>query len=295
MNESRMIGSPAKGSGTKPLFRWQGGKQRLCKRLVSIFPAHIGHYIEPFIGAGSVFLKYRNQGFTGAAFLGDGNAAVANVHQAVAMDPGGFEQAYAPHVEHHCRNYFCELRGQDASDWTLVAKAARTVYLAKAAFHGLYRVNGEGKVVSTYGTGELSRIWLDGEHIRAVSEALHDANIRHGDFGWVEDVAQPGDLVFLDPPYVGGNVAYVAEGFGVEDHLRLRRLCGALHSKGVFFMQTNADRPYVRDLYRSFRLFAVPPAPAIGRGGVCKQPVGELIVCNFEPNCAVKEAFAVAA
>ena len=58
MNESRMIGSPAKGSGTKPLFRWQGGKQRLCKRLLGMLAAGYRDFRlfavppAPAIGAG---------------------------------------------------------------------------------------------------------------------------------------------------------------------------------------------------------------------------------------------------
>ena len=295
MNESRMIGSRAKGHGTKPLFRWQGGKQRLRGFIVNAFPEGYGRYLEPFVGAGSVCLAVRNGRFRGPVLLGDGNPDVANIHQVVASDPAGFEAAYRVHVERHCRDYFYELRGRDASGWTPAERAARTVYLCKAAFHGLYRVNSEGRVVSTYGTGEPSRIRLDGEHIRAVSAALRDANIRHGDFGWIEETAQAGDLVFLDPPYVGGNVAYVAGGFTEEDHLRLCRICRVLDARGVRFLQTNADRPCVRDLYREFRLIPIPPAPAIGCGGVGRQPVGELIVCNFEPNCALEKSFSAAA
>lgn len=295
MDESRMIGSRAKCRGTKPLFRWQGGKQRLREFLVGMFAAGYGRYIEPFVGAGSVCLAVRDGGFRGPVLLGDASPDVVEVHRAVASNPDAFAAAYRIHVELHCRDHFYWLRGQDASGWTSAERAARTVYLCKAAFHGLYRVNGEGKVVSTYGTGELCRIRLGGEHIRAVSEALQNANIRHGDFGWVEDVVQAGDLVFMDPPYFGGNVAYTANGFSVEDQRHLQRVCQSLDAKGAFVVQTNADRPFVRDLYRDFRLFAVPPAPAIGRGGAGRQPVGELVVCNFEPNCAVKKAFAVAA
>ncbi|MFZ4394560.1 MAG: DNA adenine methylase [Kiritimatiellia bacterium] len=279
----------------RSLFRYQGGKSRLCKNLVSLFPPTFNAYIEPFVGAGSVWLEVWNRGFRGPTFLGDRNLEVVNVHHVMAANPDGFERAYALHIERHSRGYFYLLRDLDTSGWTPVEKAARTVYLSKAAFHGLLRVNTKGNVVSTYGTGELSRMRLDGSRIHAVSAALQNAHIRCGDFGWVGEVAQPGDLVFLDPPYFGGNVAYTAEGFRVEDHLRLHSLCRTLDAKGVLFVQTNADRLFVRDLYRGFHFVSVSPAPAIGRGGAGKQPVGELVIANFEPEARAAGKFEVAA
>lgn len=277
----------ASGLGTqrgacKPLFRWQGGKQRMSNSLVGLFGKGYSRYIEPFVGAGAVYLAVRRSGFTGPALLGDFNPDVVEAHRVVTSDPDGFLAAYRFHVELHSREHFYWLRGQDVSGWAPVEKAARTVYLAKAAYHGLYRVNAEGKVVSTYGTGEPSRIRLAAEHIHAVATAFRQAEIRHGDFGWVADVAQAGDLVFLDPPYFGGNVAYVAGGFGMDDQVRLCRLCRDLDAKGVRLVQTNADRPAVRDLYQGFRQITVPPAPAIGRGGSGRQPVGELVIANFD-------------
>jgi DNA adenine methylase len=215
--------------------------------------------------------------------LGDWNPGIANVHQVVASDSHGFEEAYRVHVERHSREYFHYLRDQETSGWTPVEMAARTVYLAKAAFHGLFRVNGGGRVISTYGTGELSRIILDGDRIRAVSAALQGATIRHGDFAWVESMAEAGDLVFLDPPYYGGNCAYLANGFGIDDQQRLSRLCRVLHDRGVRFVQTNSDRPFVRELYKDFLIYSVSPAPAIGRGKSRSQPVGELVITNCEP------------
>ena len=278
-----------KERGAKALFRYQGGKQRLCRFLVGLYPEGINRYFEPFIGAGSMFFELRNKGFRGPAFLGDWNPAIVNVHQVVATDPDGFEAAYRIHVEQHCRDYFYLLRDQDISGWTPLERAARTVYLSKTAFHGLLRVDRQGRIVSTYGTGELSRAVLDGERIRKASEAFRGADIRQGDFGWVEPMAESGDFVFLDPPYVGGNVAYSAEGFGEKDQQRLLQMCRNLTAKGVRFMQTNSDRPVVRELYRDFHIRAVSPAPAIGRGGVGRQPVGEVVINNYESEWAVGE------
>jgi len=282
-------------SAYRALFRYQGGKQKLRKRIVDLFPSGIGRYFEPFIGAGSIYLELRNRGFRSAAFLGDRNPEVVNIHQVIATDPDGFEKTYRKHYERHSRDYFYFLRDQEMHGWIPVERAARTVYLAKAAFHGLLRVNKQGRVVATYGTGEFNRVHLDGARIRRASEAFRGADIRCDDFGWVEAMAQSSDLVFMDSPYVGGNVSYVAEGFGESDHLRLQRVCRSLDAKGVLIVLTNADRPYVRNLYSGFHMIPVPPAPSIGRGGARRQPVGELVITNFEPRLNGNGKFQVAA
>lgn len=274
------------GNGAKALFRYQGGKQRLCRLLVGLYPQGINRYFEPFVGAGSMFFELRNRGFQGPALLGDWNPAIVEVHQVVASDPQGFLRAYVEHVERHCRNYFYLLRNQNVSGWALADRAARTVYLAKTAFHGLLRVDRRGTIASTYGTGELLRSVLGYKSVRKASEALRGTEIRQGDFGWVENIAVAGDFVFLDPPYAGGNVAYSTEGFGEKDQQRLLQMCRNLTAKGVRFMQTNSDRPLVRELYRDFHILSVSPAPAIGRGGIGRQPVGEVVITNYEPAVA---------
>ena len=284
-----------KKCGARSLFRYQGGKQRLSGRIVSLFPVGIRRYFEPFIGAGSVYLELHNSGFRGPSFLGDWNLEVVNVHRAVAADPAAFEQAYARHVERHSREHFYHMRDQDISGLTPVERAARTVYLAKAAYHGLLRVNGQGQVVSTYGTGELSRVLLDGERIRKAGEAFRKAEIWHADFGWVKSMAEEGDLVFLDPPYAGTNDCYTADGFGTDDQHRLAGLCRNLNERGTLFMQTNSDCGFVRNLYGQFHLIVVPPRPSLSCNGTSKQPVGEVIIANYELKAKANGELEVAA
>lgn len=44
----------------KPLFCYQGGKQTIADRILSILPPHDA-YIEPFFGSGAVFFKKPRQ------------------------------------------------------------------------------------------------------------------------------------------------------------------------------------------------------------------------------------------
>lgn len=71
--------------------------------------------------------------------------------------------------------------------------------------------------------------------------------------------AAPGDLVYLDPPYVTGHsnngfVDYNEVLFSWSDQVRLAELASKLRSRGVFVLASNADHPEIRRLYRDFRI-----------------------------------------
>ena len=89
-------------------------------------------------------------------------------------------------------------------DWETLPKAeaaARTIYLNRTCYNGLYRVNKKGQFNVPYGKYKNPKI-CDTEALHAASQALRKADIVCGDYFLVlEHYAQPGDFIFLDPPY----------------------------------------------------------------------------------------------
>src|SRR5699024_11334726 len=84
---------------------------------------------------------------------------------------------------------------------TDIKKAARTLYLNRTCYNGLYRVNKKGQFNVPFGKYKNPKI-CDEENLRAVSEVLQNATIIHSDYREVlRDYAEPGDFIFLDPPY----------------------------------------------------------------------------------------------
>ncbi len=62
----------------RPVVGYKGGKRRLLPRLRPYFPvSKIGHYVEPFVGMGALYLDLRVQGYAGPATLADENLCVA--------------------------------------------------------------------------------------------------------------------------------------------------------------------------------------------------------------------------
>ena len=264
-------------------FRYQGGKQASCVSLVDLMPKQFGAYFEPFLGAASLYFELRNRGFRGPALLGDYNPEIVTVYLAIKSDLAGFLKHYDAHAANDSKAYFEVLRDSDVKGWSLARRAARTVYLAKACYCGLLRTKPDGKFSVHYGDGKACRVRLDPAKVRLASQALWSATICHADFEWIAPLVRKGDLVVADPPYVLTNDRYTAAGFGVEDQHRLARMCQMLTERGAFFLQINSNCGFVRELYGQYRLTEVPPRTAFSCDGKSKQPMGELIITNYDP------------
>jgi DNA adenine methylase len=76
------------------------------------------------------------------------------------------------------------------------ARAARFIYLNRACWNGLYRVNLKGRFNVPKGSKET--IIFPDDNFGAVASALKNALLRCSDFEKSLDQAQAGDFVFLD-------------------------------------------------------------------------------------------------
>lgn len=248
--------SPA--PATKPFIRWAGGKGRLLSKLLPHFPSHITDYHEPFIGGGSVFLAARGR-ISGRAHLSDLNEHLVNAW--IAMRD--HQEALAPRLDWYRSNdskeFYYQVRAQAPAD--LVEQAARFLYLNGTSWNHLWRENSK--------TGAMNVPWgdrafkgFDAAVLEQIRCALADTNIRHGDFREALAVVQPGDFVYLDPPYLpiftnSDEVEptskfnkYTAKVFTDSDLQDLAEICKGLTAQGVRWILSNRDTPGVRDLFR---------------------------------------------
>jgi len=99
----------------------------------------------------------------------------------------------------------------------------------------------------------------------------------------VGDRAEPGDVVYFDPPYqpvsaTSSFTAYHRDGFGPADQERLRDLFATLARRGVHVLLSNSDTPLVQRLYRGFAIDRVYATRAINSRADKRGKVAELIV-----------------
>lgn len=112
-------------------------------------------------------------------------------------------------------------------EWTSLPKAeaaSRTIFLNKTCFNGLYRVNKQGRFNVPFGKYKNPKI-CDEDGLASCVGGLKKAEILCGDYLLVlEHYAQPGDFVFLDPPYLPTSEYSVSN--AIPRTVLRRRSCG---------------------------------------------------------------------
>lgn len=180
----------------KPVLKWAGGKTQMLGELMLKVPASYGRYIEPFFGGGAMFFALHPEN----AIIADSNPELINMYRQIASQVE--DVIYYLKTYENTPDMFYSVREQD---WTTLSKeeaAARTIFLNRTCFNGLYRVNMQGRFNVPYGKYKNPKI-CDEDGLRVSSEVLKKSEILCGDYLLVlEHYAQPGDFIFLDPPYL---------------------------------------------------------------------------------------------
>lgn len=264
----------------KPILKWAGGKTQMLNDLIPKVPSSFGRYIEPFLGGGAMFFALQAEN----AIIADSNPELINMYRQVAENVDRVIQ-YLKKYE-NTSEMFYTVREQE---WTQLPKeeaAARTIYLNKTCFNGLYRVNRKGKFNVPYGKYTNPKI-CDEDGLKAASEALKKAEILCGDYMLVLDYyAQAGDFVFLDPPYLpiseySDFKRYTKEQFYEEDHVELAKMVMRLQERGCYVILTNSNHPLVHELYAPFTIDVIQTKRHISCNGNSRK--GEDVIVTIPP------------
>lgn len=264
----------------KPILKWAGGKTQMLGELMSRVPKTYGRYIEPFFGGGALFFALNPDN----AIIADSNPELINMYVQVAH--------HVDDVIDHLQKYentsemFYEVRSLDWQKLPKAEAAARTIYLNKTCFNGLYRVNRSGQFNTPFGKYKNPKI-CDIDALRLASEALKKADILCGDYILVlEHYAQPGDFVFLDPPYLpisenSDFKRYTKEQFYEDDHVELAKMIGTLHERGCYVILTNSNHPLVHQLYEQYKIEVIQTKRHISCHGDTRK--GEDVIVTIPP------------
>ena len=264
----------------KPILKWAGGKTQLLGELCAKVPPRYGKYIEPFFGGGALFFALAPE----RAVLADSNPELINMYRAVAADA---EQVIA-HLEQYenTSEHFYEVRALDWEQLSPVEAAARTIFLNKTCFNGLYRVNQKGQFNVPFGRYKNPKI-CDRAAILAATRVLSRAEIICGDYlDVLETHAAAGDLIFLDPPYLPISAyadfkRYTKERFYEEDHVRLAEMVARLHERGCYVILTNSNHPLVHELYARYPIEIIQTKRHISSNGKSRR--GEDVIVTAAP------------
>ena len=263
-----------------PFLKWPGGKRWFVFKHTNLMPDSYRTYIEPFLGAGSVYFHVQPK----AALLGDINADLVNAYQAVKDDWRTIENSLKYRQRRHREDadaYYYWLRDRTPAD--PLQQASRLIYLNRTCFNGIYRVNRLGQF--NVPRGSKDKVVIETDNFRVMSDLLGGAELLVSDFEPLVDRAARGDFVFCDPPYTvrhnyNGFRKYNEVLFSWADQERLAAALRRAAKRGAKVLCTNANHQSVRDLYRSpeFALKAVSRRSHISADNVNRRYFEELII-----------------
>jgi DNA adenine methylase len=275
----------------KPFVKWAGGKGQLLTQFEPFWPEAFRGYVEPFVGGGAVFFcLHRQERLKASVVLNDANAELMLCYQIIRDDLESLLVALRRHEAHRFDpTYYYAVRARDRdSDFALrpaAERAARTLFLNRICYNGLYRVNQQGHFNVPFGRHRNPRI-VNEENLRAVSAALQDVALHCSDFIECVEWVHPGDLVYLDPPYdplsaTSSFTNYTSDSFGDDDQLRLAEMFRELDATGCRAMLSNSDTARIRELYAGYRLEVLHARRAINTQGDGRSSIPELLILNY--------------
>ena len=263
----------------KSVIKWVGGKGSvlpLFEDLIKPYLKENNTFYEPFAGGLAVSLALQHNN----TVVNDLYSELINMYKIIRDKPEELISELKCLQNSHNTEFYYHVRNLDRTDilsrMSDVAKAARTIYLNKTCFNGLYRVNSKGQFNSPIGrtsSGKTPDI-VQEDLIREMSQYLKTVQFHNGDYKNCLVTAKAGDVVYLDPPYdqdesisTEGFVGYQKEGWTRENLRELKRLCDELIFRGCKVIISNNDTEFVRELFTGYKFREIEVKRSINRDG----------------------------
>jgi len=235
--------------------------------------------VEPFVGAGSVFLASDYDSY----LLNDANPDLVAVWSALQQRPKVFMNAAASFFrpENDAPGAYYRIRDEFNAATERFERAIRLPFLNKFGFNGLFRVNRQGDYNVPFGRRSSTPVFPWPE-MECAAQKLERCIVTSGGFEAAMESAGYGDAVYCDPPYLpsaGGDsfTAYTKDGFTLSDQRRLVELAQQANARGATVIISNHDTPLTRELYRGFALHSLQVRRSVAGDGGSRDNVPELI------------------
>jgi DNA adenine methylase len=287
-----------------PVLKWAGGKRQLLDELYKRFPEEYTQYHEPFFGGGALFFDLEPM----EASINDTNTRLINFYIQVRDYPEDLIERLRefddpesdPNPERdfsetnrkgrEIKNYFYQQRElfnnrPYGDEYDLLEEAALLLYLNRTCYNGLYRENSDGGFNAPIGRYS-NPDWVRADEIRNASDVLSGTDIHNTDWSYVIDEAEPGDLVYFDPPYepmspTANFTDYSADGFDKDDQQELCDAAVKLSENGVNVILSNSGIMYEMYDDAGFTVDIEGATRAINSDGENRDEVDEIIATNI--------------
>ncbi|HHS7556244.1 TPA: DNA adenine methylase [Salmonella enterica] len=267
----------------RPILKWMGGKSRVLPELLQVLP-EAEYFVEPFVGAGSVFLNTNYPNY----ILSDTNPDLIELLIAARDEPevliaetrALFENGLDRGLYMKRREAFNE---EATSGKPRGRRAAMFLYLTRHGYNGLCRYNQAGGFNVPFGDHPKGAYFPE-EEIRQWAKRCTEAKVEIlcCDFRTVLANCPSNAVIYADPPYIplsdtSKHAQYHKKEFSQADHRELAKLLLQQAADGNKVVLSNADTLLTRDIYYGFKWREIQVGRYMSADASKRKAVGELI------------------
>ncbi len=262
----------------RAFLKWAGGKYSLIEDIRYHLPDG-NCLIEPFVGAGSVFLNTEYASYV----LADINNDLINLYNTVKLRTEDFVRDVRTLFTDTFNNseYFYFFRQQFNKTTDPYCRSLLFLYLNRHCYNGLCRYNLRGEFNVPFGRykkpyfPESELYWFAEKSQNAIFICEHYQNTLQK--------AVSDTVVYCDPPYAplsttANFTTYYTNNFSITDQLNLARLAYLLSAENqIPVLISNHDTELTRSWYHQASVHAVKVSRTISRNSFARNRVNELL------------------
>ena len=261
----------------RAFLKWAGGKYPLLDDIKKHLPK--GEcLIEPFVGAGSVFL---NTDFS-RYILADINNDLISLYNIVKLRTEEYvaeaRKLFTPENNHP--DVYYQFRTEFNQSQDPFRRALLFLYLNRHGYNGLCRYNLRGEFNVPF--GRYKRPYFPQDELYHFAEKAQNAEFHCLSYEECMELAGVNSVVYCDPPYAplsatANFTAYHTNSFSPAEQARLAEMAEKLVSKRIPVLISNHDTPDTREWYKAAKHFQVKVRRSISSNGGTRKKVDELL------------------
>jgi DNA adenine methylase len=270
-------------------LKWAGGKKRLVCILDKLTPENIERYFEPFLGSGAFFFYLAQTKKKFKAILSDSNFELINTYKELRDNTNELIEILYEHQANYYKNrekYYYFIRDEYITK-NNTELAGKFIFLNKACYNGLYRVNRLGNFNVPHGRYINPKI-CNREKLIDCSELLriYDVTILCDVYRNITSKCENNDFIYLDPPYfpiskTSNFTDYTKESFGIFEHNELGKEFERLKKIGSKVILSNSNSEYIKSLYRNHEIIKIKSSRNINCDPKKRKDHYDLIILNY--------------
>ncbi|WP_045466824.1 Dam family site-specific DNA-(adenine-N6)-methyltransferase [Vibrio hyugaensis] len=269
----------------RAFLKWAGGKYGLVEDIQRHLPP-ARKLVEPFVGAGSVFLNTDYDQY----LLADINPDLINLYNLLKERPEEYiSEAKRWFVaENNRKEAYLSIRAEFNNTDDVMYRSLAFLYMNRFGFNGLCRYNKKGGFNVPFGS--YKKPYFPEAEMEFFAEKAKKATFVCEGYPEAFSRARKGSVVYCDPPYAplsntANFTSYAGNGFTLDDQAALADIAErAATERGIPVLISNHDTTLTRRLYHGAELSVVKVKRTISRNGSGRNKVDELLALFNAPN-----------